>query len=237
MGTVYSLALRQLAGRWRLAVMTVLAALPVVIAAVLLDLDAAPSVVEFESVVLGALLAGAIVPLVVLAIAAPAFANELEDRTLANLVLTPLPRWQLVVPKWAASVTLAAPFVLASAAATAWIAFLGDWRAVAAVAGAMVAAVAMYASAFLWLGLVSPQAIGAGLVYVVLWEGFLAEFLAGVRTFSIRYHALSAMHHLDPRRIDGPSHPEAWTIALVLAGVVAGFLALATRRLRRMDVP
>ena len=88
---VYQLTLRQLSGRWRLALMTVLAAMHVTIAVVMLRSREAPSVPDFELVILSAMLAGSIGPLVVLAIAAAAFANETEDRTLANLArLCPL---------------------------------------------------------------------------------------------------------------------------------------------------
>ena len=94
MGAVYRLTLRQLSGRWRLAIMTVLAMMPVIIAVLMLRSDKAPSVNEFETAILSAMLAGSIAPLVVLAIAAAAFGNEVEDRTLANLTLAPIPRWR-----------------------------------------------------------------------------------------------------------------------------------------------
>src|SRR5689334_3316699 len=99
MGSVYRLTLRQLSGRWRLGIMTVLAMLPVIIATIMLDSDHAPSVVDFERAVLGAMLAGSIAPLIVLAIAGAAFGNEVEDRTLANLTLSPVPRWKIALPK------------------------------------------------------------------------------------------------------------------------------------------
>src|SRR5215207_4121617 len=133
MGSVYRLTLLQLSGRWRLGIMTVLAAMPVIIAVVMLRSADAPSVQDFETGILGAMLAGSIAPLVVLAIAAPAFANEIEDRTLANLTLTPVPRWQIVLPKLLAAITIAGPFIAASALLTSYIAFLGDGRAMLAV--------------------------------------------------------------------------------------------------------
>ena len=80
MGTVYRLTLRQLSGRWRLVIMSVLAALPVIVAVLVLRSDSTPSVAEFEVVVLSTMLAGSIAPLVVLAIGGAAFANEVEDR-------------------------------------------------------------------------------------------------------------------------------------------------------------
>lgn len=237
MRTVYLLSLRQLAGRWRLVLLTVLAALPVAIAAVMLSSDSAPRVADFEEVVLLTMLAGSIAPLVVLAMAAPAFANEVEDRTLANLVLSPVSRWRITVPKWAAAVSLAAPFIGASAFATGWIAFLGDVQAATAITVSALVGVALYAAAFTWLGLVTTQAIGVGLVYIVLWEGFLAQFVAGVRALSIKFHAIALMHALDARRFAEFDHLSGVTASLVAVALVAGFLALATRRLRTMDVP
>ena len=237
MGPVYTLTLRQLSGRWRLAVMTVLAAMPVAIAALMLRSDSAPSVREFETVVLSAMLAGSIAPLVVLAIGAAAFGNELEDRTLANLTLAPVARWRIAVPKLLATITIAGPFNAASALATSYIAVLGDPTAVVAVTVSVLVGVALYASAFVWLGLVSPQAIGVGLLYIVLWEGFFSGFVSGARLLSIRHYAIALMHAMDPRRFAGASHLSA-TAALVVSSIVlAGFLLLAVRKLRRMDVP
>ena len=75
------------------------------------ELTARAGVRQFETAILSAMLAGSIAPLVVLAIAAAAFANEVEDRTLANLTLTPIPRWRIVVPKLLAAITIAGPFI------------------------------------------------------------------------------------------------------------------------------
>jgi ABC-type transport system involved in multi-copper enzyme maturation permease subunit len=237
MGAVYRLTLRQLSGRWRLLIMAVLAALPVVVATLMLRSEHAPSVAEFETAILGAMLAGSIAPLVVLAIAAPAFANEVEDRTLANLTLSPVPRWQIALPKLLATVTIAAPFIVASAAATSWVAFLGDARAAVAVTASVLAGVALYASAFVWLGLVTTQAIGVGLLYIVLWEGFFSGYVSGVRLLSIRHHAIALMHGLDERRFASVDHLDFGVAVATTALVIAGFLLLSVRRLRRMDVP
>lgn len=237
MHSVYLLTLRQLSGRWRLGIMTVLAALPVIIAALMLADAKAPLVAEFESAILSAMLAGSIAPLVVLAIAASAFGNEVEDRTLANLTVSPVPRWQIAVPKLLATITIAGPFIALSAFFTAYVAFLGDVAAVVAVTVAAVAGVAMYASLFVWLGLVSSQAIGVGLLYVVLWEGFFTGFVAGARLLSIRFYAIALMHAIDPRRFANESHLGTTAAVVLCTLVIGGFLLLSVRHLRRMDVP
>lgn len=237
MNAVYLLTIRQLTGRWRLLIMTLLASLPVLIAALTLSGSSAPSVEEFEDFVFSALLAGSITPLVVLAIASAAFANEIEDRTLANLTLSAIPRWQIVVPKLLAAISIAAPFIAASALATAYVAFLGDVRAMIAVTAAALAAVALYSSAFLWLGLVTTQAIGVGLLYIVLWEGFFSGFVSGVRLLSIRHYSIGLMHIMDERRFAGTEHAADVVVIVIALLVLAGFVLLSVRRLRRMDVP
>src|SRR4051812_26982619 len=95
MGSVYRLTLRQLSGKWRLAVMLVLAAMPVFITMMMVRSPHAAPMRNFEIGILGAMLAGSILPLIVLVTAAAAFGNEVEDRTLANLTIAPTPRWQI----------------------------------------------------------------------------------------------------------------------------------------------
>jgi ABC-2 type transport system permease protein len=237
MGSVYALTLRQLSGRWRLLIMTVLAMMPVLIAIITLRSETALSVEGFENAILSAMLAGSIAPLVVLAIAAAAFANEVEDRTLANLTLSPIPRWQIVVPKLLATITIAVPFIAASAFITSQVAFLGDAKASLAVTLAALVGVALYASAFVWLGLVTTQAIAIGLLYVVVWEGFFSGLVSGVRLLSIRQYAIALMHGMDARRFEGADHVSLGLAIAVSVAVIAGFTLLSIRRLRRMDVP
>jgi ABC-2 type transport system permease protein len=237
MSSVYVLTLRQLYGPWRVLIMAVLASLPVIIAVITLSNTGAPTVAFFELTILGTMLAGSIAPLVVLATAAAALGNELEDRTLANLTLSPLPRWQILLPKLLAVLTVSGPFIAASAFVTSYVAFMGDARATAAVTLSIIAAVVLYAAAFVWLGLVASQAIGIGLLYIVLWEGFLSQYVTGVRLLSIRHYAIALMHGLDERRF-ATMELLGTTVAVAISmAVFAAFTGLAVRRLRRMDVP
>lgn len=237
MAAIYRLTIRQLAGRWRLGTLLLLSVLPILITAMVLSFSEAPSVAEFEQGVLNGMFAGAIVPLVVLALAAVAFANEVEDRTLANLVLTPLPRWKIVVPKLLATLSIAGPFVLVSAALTGHIAYVGDLRSTLALTAGLVTCVLLYAAVFTWLGLVSTQAIGIGLMYVLVWEGLFASFVSGVRLLSLRWTSLAVTHGIDPRRFPNSELPNLWLTLALCALLVGGFTWLSVRRLRTMDVP
>lgn len=237
MGPVFILTLRQLSGRWRLSILTVLAALPVLFTALVVRSDPAPFVTEFETIVLSTMLAGSILPLVVVAIASAAFANEIEDRTLANLTLAPIPRWRIVVPKLAAAVVVAGPFITASALLTGWIGFNHDVTATLAVTVSAIAALLMYSAVFVWLGLVTKQSIGVGLLYIVLWEGFFSGYVSGIRFLSVRHFSIALAHGLDPRRFVDAPHVGLGAAIGVSVGVLALFTLLSTRRLRRMDVP
>ena len=237
MGPVYLLTLRQLSGKWRLTLLAVLASLPVLVALMTLRSAHAPPVREFELLVFSGMLSGIIGPLVVLALAAVAFSSEVEDRTLANLALAPIPRWKIVVPKLLASISIAGPFIGISAFLTSYVAFLGDWHAVLAVTGSALVGVALYASAFTWLGLVTTQAIGVGLLYIVVWEGFFSGFVAGVRLLSIRYYSIGLMRGFDARRFVETKDMGFAVAAIASLLVFTGFLWLSIRRLRRMDVP
>ena len=237
MNPVFMLTLRQLSGKWRLAIMTVLAAMPVLFTAMVVRSSRTPFVSEFEVIVLSTMLAGSIAPLIVVAIASVAFANEIEDRTLANLTLSPIPRWQIVVPKLLAAVTVSGPFIVGSAFLTSYLAFNHDMTATFAVTVSAFVGLLLYASVFVWLGLVTKQAIGVGLLYIVLWEGFFSGYVSGIRLFSIRHYATALMHGLDPRRFAGDVHVGFGVAIGVSAVVFTLFLLLSTRRLRRMDVP
>ena len=237
MGPVYRLTLRQLSGRWRLLITIVLVSLPVLMGVIATVVDDPPSTEEFEGIVLDGMLAGSILPLVVLAIASAAFANEVEDRTLANLTLSPIPRWQIVVPKLLGAMTVSVPFIVTSAFVTSYLYFEGDMTAVLAVTAGAFVGVALYSSVFIWAGLMTTRAIGFGLLYVFLWEGLFSNFVAGVRFLSIRHYSIALMNGLDERRFAASDNLSFGVAIGASVAVFAIFLLLSVRRLRRMDVP
>ena len=235
---VYKLTLRQLSGRWRLLITLLLSALPVTMGVIwrLIEGDARPDH-EFEDFALNGMLAASIIPLVSLAIASAAFSNEIEDRTLANLTLSPIPRWKIVVPKLLGALTVGGFFMVISAFVTSYIAYSGDMTTSLAVAAGAAVEVALYSSVFVLVGLMTNKAIGFGLLYVFLWEGLLAGFVSGVRFLSIRHYSVTIVNGLDDRVFTEGEHL-SFAVALVAsAAVFVIFLALSIQRLQRMDVP
>ena len=109
--------------------------------------------------------------------------------------------------------------------------------AVATGMGLLVGAAA-YAAVFTWAGLATRHALLIGLVYVFVWEATLAAYLDGVRFLSIRRYTLALIHGLDDTRLATIANPLSASAGLVAAAVViAGFTALAVRKLVRMDIP
>lgn len=236
MGILFVITLRQIGSRWRLFIILILALLPIVITAIAPD-DAADS--EIDDVIINGMFAAAIIPLLMLTVATAAFGNELEDRTLIYLMINPVSRWRIVLPKLLASLAVTTPFLLVSAVVSTVIAFGGDIRAVGAVSISVITGATLYASVFTWAGLVSRRALAAGLIYVFLWEGLLSSFVDGIKYLSLREYILALVKGIDPDRFSGSGQStiELPAAATGIVIVFTAFFLLSVRRLRNMDVP
>ena len=242
MGAVLGLTLRQLGGRRRLAVVFLLAAVPVGLAVLLNALlaEEAEFTGEFVDGIIDATMIAIVLPIVVMTLATAAFGNEIEDRTLNMLVLKPISRFAIVFPKLLASTLIAGPLLVFATVAVVLVA-LGDGgaRAAAAAAAALLVGVMTYAAIFTWAGLLSTHALGFALVYVFLWEALVSAFLPGARYASVRGYTVGILHGLDDRTFAslGEGAIElGWALALAGLTIVV-FSLLTVRRLKRMDVP
>jgi ABC-2 type transport system permease protein len=241
MGAVFWLSVRQSTGRWRLALVFFPAALPVGLATLVsLFADKGTEYEEgFTNVLLDGLTVGGILPIITMAFSTSAFGNELEDRTLSYLVLKPIPRWQIVLPKLLASVAISGPLLIVSGVVATVVGLDSGPRAAVAVGLALFAGVAAYAAIFTWAGLVTTRALPFALIYVFLWEGLIGSFINGVGYLSVRGYTLAIMHGIDEPGFQVlSSRVIEFPVALVGAAVVTVvFFWLGVRRLRRMDVP
>ena len=241
MGPVFWLSLRQLTGRWRLALIFLLAALPIVLAVIVFFTvrDDESFEEDFINILLDGMLVAAILPIVTMALSTAAFGNDLEDRTLSYLVLNPISRWRIAMPKLLASITISGPLLIASGVAAALLGFDGSPRAALAVGVATLAGVAAYAAVFTWLGLLTNRAIAFALIYVLLWEGVIGSYLQGVDYLSVRGYTLAIMYGINEPGFESLGSRVIEFPAGIVGGVAVTvvFLLLVVRRLRRMDVP
>ncbi len=240
MRPILGLSLRTMLSGRRLVLMLLLSAVPVAVAGILAGTgEDADDAEGFVNGLLDGTIIAAILPIVTMALATAAFVDEVEDRTLSYLVLKPVPRSHMVLPKLIASIVVAAPLIVVSGVAATFIGLSGETRDLLAVAVALAAGVAAYASIFTWAGLVTTRALAFGLVYVILWEGVVATFLGGVRYLSVRGYTIGILHGIEGDRFEALGEraiefPAAVTGAIVMTLV---FFGLAVRRLRNMDVP
>ena len=241
MGPVFWLSMRQLTGRWRLTLILLLAALPVALAAIVYfaaaDEDSFSD--DFIDILLDGLLVAGILPIVTMALSTAAFGNEMEDRTLSYLMLNPIPRWHIAIPKLLASIAISGPLLIASGVAAALLGFDGSVRAAVAVGAALFAGVAAYAAIFTWAGLVTNRALAFALIYVLLWEGVISSYIRGVDYLSVRGYTLAIMYGINKTGFEslGDRVIEFPAAIVGAVAVTVVFLLLGVRRLRRMDVP
>ena len=194
---------------------------------------------NFINILLDGMMVGGIMPIVTLALATAAFGNELEDRTLSYLVLKPMARWRIVLPKLLASIIIGGPLLIASGVVATLLGLDADIRSAIAVGAALFAGVMAYAAIFTWAGLMSRWALAFGLIYVFLWEGLISTFIHGVDYLSVRGYTLAIMHGIDDAGL-GVLGERVIEFPAAVAGAVAVigvFFWLTVRRLRRMDVP
>ncbi len=238
MAQILGLSLRQLTGKWRVVLILLLAAIPVGLAFVLVGGGSNVNE-DFVNGLLDGLMVGAIMPLVTMALATAAFGNEVEDKTLSYVFLKPVARWRIVVPKFLASVVIAAPLAVVSGAAATYIGLEGDAQTTVAVAAALFVGVIAYASVFTWAGLMTTRALPFAIVYVFLWEGLLSTFVGGIRYLSVRGYTLAIMNGLDNNGLETLGDRVIEFPAAIVCAVLttAIFLGLTVYRLRRMDVP
>ena len=239
MGTLYWISVRQLAGRSRMIIIGVLAIVPVLLGLTISLSNDAPTGSDLDGTMIALLFGAAILPIITLTISTAALGNDLEDRTLSNLTLTPFARWAIILPKYTASITVAALPLLASAVIALTLAYEGDSKAVLAGVAGMALALAAYSAVFMWLGLTTGRALGFGLMYVFVWEFLFTQFVSGLRFLSIRAYMVGVVRGIDDRRFaDQADKIISMPVSLaVLIALTIIFTALAIRRLRTMDVP
>jgi ABC-2 type transport system permease protein len=237
--TLYQISLRQLTGWQRLVIIGLLAIIPILLGLIVSLGDDGSATSETDDALIALLFGAAVLPIIALTVSTAALGNDLEDRTLSNLTLSPVPRWQIILPKLAASVTIAALPILSSAIIAISLAYDGDGQVVLAVVFGMALAILAYSAVFLWLGLSTGRALGYGLMYIFLWEFLFTGFVSGIRFLSIRAYMLGLIKGVDENRFADSSSPIiSFPVSIIVMLAVIGiFTALTIRRLRTMDVP
>ena len=255
LAALFVLTLRQHVRGRRLLVLSLLFALPGVLAAVvaLTARNAPAAALEFAFVF--NLIPHTLAPLAALLYAAGIIQDEVEEQTLTYLLLRPLPRWALYLVKWLATLLvtslLCVVFTLATFAVIAWTA--GEPATAGMVGRAVKLALLLalmqvaYCGLFGLLGLLMRQSFLMGVVYIGALEGLLASLqTVGRRLTMMYYFRVLVVRWLEPTAgrdwaINLATAPPARTCVLTLlaAGIVSAILAalLFASREFRMKTP
>jgi len=175
-----------------------------------------------------------LVPVATLVFASASLGDPNEDGTLVYLWLRPVARAKIVAAAALASFTVTWPIVTIPLVICAALTGGGRTLIVGTVAAVTVSMVA-YVGVFVALGLRVKRALVWGLLYIFVWEGFVATGNNTAARLAVRTYARSVLSHItgETFRVTEIASPWTW---LVPALVALGALAYATRRLSRQDV-
>jgi ABC-2 type transport system permease protein len=175
-----------------------------------------------------------LVPVASLVFASSTLGDPNEDGTLVYLWLRPVARWKIVAGAALSSLTVTWPIVTVPLVLAALAAGGGTEVVVATLAGVTVSMVG-YIGLFVALGLRVKRALIWGLLYIFIWEGFVATANTTAARLAIRSYGRSTLSAMSGTYLGyaAISSPWRWVVPL---GVALVALAYATRRLARQDI-
>jgi ABC-2 type transport system permease protein len=174
-----------------------------------------------------------IVPLVSLLAATGALSSEIDDGSIVYLLSKPIKRSTIILTKTLVAIAVILVLGALPMFAAGLVLDVHDPQtAVAFGIGSLVAGIA-YTGIFIALSVMSGNAVTIGLIYALLWEGVMGQYVDGAKTLSIQQWSLAVIHELT----DSPDVSSAVKLPiatiLLLAVVIIG-LGLAITRLRSL---
>jgi ABC-2 type transport system permease protein len=213
---------RQGRGR-RLVVIALLFTLPIIIAVLGRRYDPDYKADDVENVLIFGMIFQALVPLTALLFASGMVQDDIEEQTLTYLLIRPVPRWAIYLAKLTATFLVALARAIFFTTATLIVIHWGEenlWKAVvlgraplmaALLALCLAAYVAIFAALSLWV----RRTLVIGAIYIVVFEGVLANIDFVVRSATVMYY----VRVLSVRWLDLPGAD--WSIDLATAPAVS----------------
>jgi len=212
--TVARITLRATLGRRR----ALLFALPplVLILFTLALKSTRPAARQWPSIVLGTFGFTVLLPLTALIIGTSVLGAEIDDGSIVHLLATPVRRTSIVLTKFSVATVLTMAFAAVPELIAALISGGGSTPnttqviqnggngqvffhagtpisdgkfALGLFVGALVGAV-IYNAIFVMVSVATTRAIAVGLLYVLLWESLLSNFVSGARILSVSHYSL-----------------------------------------------
>jgi ABC-2 type transport system permease protein len=208
--TVASITLRATLSRRR----ALLFALPAVVLILLtVALKASrPPMLPWPSHVLGTFGFSVLIPLTALIIGTSVLGAEIDDGSIVHLLATPVRRTSVIVTKFLVATGLTIVFaavpeliaalisgggsIPANGSPDAGLVTIGAGKfAVALFVGALACSV-IYNAVFVMVSVATTRAIAVGLLYVLVWEVLLSNFVSGVKLLSVSHYGLGIANGL-----------------------------------------
>jgi ABC-2 type transport system permease protein len=227
---------RQLLSRGRLVTLALLAIVMVAVAAVVGANVDGTNIEQLEAgadlvTILGL---GVVVPIASLVFGGASLGDPRDDATLVYLWLRPMGRGGVVVGAFLASVTVALPFSLVAMGASALVLGQGSDLVVATLLASGLAVLA-YCAIFVLVGLLVRNSVVWGLLYVMLWEGIVAQAGSVPARLAIRGYSRSILGDRLGIELASNDVSSPFAIVMLLVITIAGLL-LATWRLQSMNI-
>ena len=175
-----------------------------------------------------------VVPIVSLVFASAAFGDLNEDSTLVYIWLRPMDRMPVVLGAWFAAVTVSLPLSLLPLLLSTLFSYVDGSLVTSTLLAVLIVNLA-YCAVFLFLGLLTKNAVVWGIGYILIWEGFVSQISELGGRIAIRGYARSTMQVItDVNLVNG--QPSLVISILVPASMVLVALVLSTLRLRSLNV-
>jgi len=199
-----------------------------------------PPLRPWPSHVLGTFGFSVLLPLTALIIGTSVLGAEIDDGSIIHLLATPVRRSSVVLTKFAVATGLTMLFAAVPELIAALIAGGGSASSPAGDAAGLVsistsklaiglfvgalACSVIYNAVFVMVSVATTRAIAVGLLYVLVWEVLLANFVSGVRLLSVSHYGLGIANGFasDPDLQAGLNVPTS-----IAMGAIVTVLALA----------
>jgi ABC-2 type transport system permease protein len=239
LGSLFWLTLRQHSRARRLLVLLLLFAVPVAIALIARYTHSSTGP-KLAFGLIFTLIPQVLVPLTALLYAAGMIQDEIEEQTLTYLLVRPLQRWAIFLSKLLATWLVACVLVGVLLCVTYLAIYVGEsgvWdrlpREAAAVFLATALALGAYCSIFSCLSLFVRRTLVAGVAYILIFEGLIANIDFVVRSLTVMFYYRVLVERwlgqsIPEWKISLGKEPSVWTCVAILLGASAAAAVVGT---------
>ncbi|NLX47399.1 MAG: ABC transporter permease subunit [Euryarchaeota archaeon] len=197
---------------------------------------------HFASDLMAMLLLAFLLPVLSLIYGASLIRNEMDDRSIVQVITAPLDRRMSYLGYYLGLVMVLCVLIslVTAVGGLAFLAFSperdGGVQLVLTFIALQCLGVLVYSALFLLLGTVLKQPIYLGLFYIFIWEGFVASVPGSIGEFTVRYQLQSVASELTDLGFVSSMPGNGALAALALLLVTAALLGAGAFSLRKKEI-